>query len=165
MLKAVAALLVAGHRDGVRRGTGDLGPAGPVLARRRDHRLLRRLDGATYGARRTSPLTGLSGLAVDRDGSLLALSDRSVLFTLDPRSREPRAATPLADGAGEALDAEALAVDADGTRLVTSEATPAGLRFDTAAGRSAASTRMPARTSQPRRSRRRPIRCSTTSRG
>jgi hypothetical protein len=89
------------------------------------------LDGATYGARRTYPLTGLSGLAVDRDGSLLALSDRSVLFTLDPRSREPRAATPLADGAGEALDAEALAVDADGTRLVASEAPPAILRFDT----------------------------------
>jgi len=89
------------------------------------------LDGATYGARRTYPLAGLSGLAVDRDGALLALSDRSVLFTLDPRSREPRAATPLADGAGEALDAEALAVDADGTRLVTSEAPPTVLRFDT----------------------------------
>ncbi|MEJ2860339.1 esterase-like activity of phytase family protein [Actinomycetospora flava] len=88
------------------------------------------LDGREYGARRTWPVAGLSGLAVDRDGTLLALSDRSVLFTLDPRTREPTGAFPLADGAGDALDAEGLAVDAGGTRLVTSETEPAVYRFD-----------------------------------
>ncbi|MFC5141274.1 esterase-like activity of phytase family protein [Actinomycetospora rhizophila] len=90
------------------------------------------LDGREYGARRTWPVAGLSGLGVDRDGTLLALSDRSVLFTLDPRSREPTGATPLADERGAALDAEGLAVDADGTRLVTSENEPSVRRYDTA---------------------------------
>ncbi|MEJ2890484.1 esterase-like activity of phytase family protein [Actinomycetospora aeridis] len=92
------------------------------------------LDGAEYGARRTWPVTGLSGLAVDRDGSLLALSDRSVLFTLDPRTRRPTNAVPLVDETGASLDAEGLAVDADGTRLVTSEAEPSVRRYD-ASGR------------------------------
>ena len=132
MLKVVAALLVALATATACAGAPEVQvapqPCSPAVA---ITGFSDALDGATYGARRTYPLTGLSGLAVDRDGALLALSDRSVLFALDPRSREPRAATPLADGAGEALDAEALAVDADGTRLVASEAPPAVLRFDT----------------------------------
>jgi hypothetical protein len=90
------------------------------------------LDGAEYGARRTWPTAGLSGLAVDRDGRLLALSDRSVLFTLDPGSRRPVDASPLVDEKGASLDAEGLAVDADGTRLVSSETEPSVRRFDTA---------------------------------
>ncbi|GAA4931890.1 hypothetical protein EV188_1011044 [Actinomycetospora succinea] len=90
------------------------------------------LDGREYGARRTWPVAGLSGLAVDRDGALLALSDRSVLFTLDPRTREPTSATPLVDGTGASLDAEGIAVEGDGTRLVTSESDVAVLRFDRA---------------------------------
>lgn len=92
------------------------------------------LDGREYGARRTWPVSGLSGLAVDRDGALLALADRSVIFTLDPRTREPTDVTPLADETGAPLDAEGLAVDADGTRLVASEGAPAVRRFD-ASGR------------------------------
>jgi len=92
------------------------------------------LDGAGIGARRVRPTTGLSGLAVDRDGTLLALSDRSVLFTLDPASRKPTGAVDLVDEAGRPLDAEALAVDADGSRLVTSETGPSVLRFDPADG-------------------------------
>ncbi|WP_433787371.1 esterase-like activity of phytase family protein [Actinomycetospora sp. CA-101289] len=87
------------------------------------------LDGAGIGARRVRPTAGLSGLAVDRDGTLLALSDRSVLFGLDPRTREPTAAVDLADEAGDPLDAEALAVDGDGTRLVASGTEPAVRRF------------------------------------
>lgn len=90
------------------------------------------LDGRASGARRTWPLAGLSGLAVDRDGTLLALSDRSVLFTLDPRTREPTGARPLDDGSGASLDAEGLAVDGDGTRLVASESDSSVRRFDTA---------------------------------
>ena len=88
------------------------------------------LDGREYGARRVWPVTGLSGLAVDRDGALLALGDRSVLFTLDPRARHPLGATPLADEDGRPLDAEGLAVDVAGTRLVTSETEPSVRRFD-----------------------------------
>jgi hypothetical protein len=88
------------------------------------------LDGREYGARRVYPVNGLSALAVDRDGTLLALSDRSVLFTLDPRTREPTGATPLATEDGSALDAEGLAVDADGTRLVSSETEPSVRRYD-----------------------------------
>ncbi|MDD7964174.1 esterase-like activity of phytase family protein [Actinomycetospora lemnae] len=88
------------------------------------------LDGREYGARRTWSVAGLSGLGVDRDGALLALGDRSVLFTLDPRTREPTGVTPLADEDGAALDTEGLAVDADGTRLVATERAPAVHRYD-----------------------------------
>jgi hypothetical protein len=88
------------------------------------------LDGREYGARRVHPVNGLSALAVDRDGTLLALSDRSVLFTLDPRTRQPTGAFPLADEQGDALDSEGLAVDADGTRLVSSETEPSVRRYD-----------------------------------
>jgi hypothetical protein len=88
------------------------------------------LDGREYGARRVYPVTGLSGLAVDTDGALLAVSDRSVLFTLDPVSRAPLGATRLADAAGDPLEAEGLAVGADGSRLVTSEVEPSVRRYD-----------------------------------
>ncbi|WP_328839057.1 esterase-like activity of phytase family protein [Streptomyces europaeiscabiei] len=72
----------------------------------------------------------LSGLAVDRDGSLLAVSDRSSLFTLDGRTLRPRGVVPLATQTGAALDSEGLAVDRDGTRLVTSETEPSVRRYD-----------------------------------
>ncbi|GAA4798034.1 esterase-like activity of phytase family protein [Actinomycetospora chlora] len=88
------------------------------------------LDGREYGARRVYALEGLSALAVDRDGTLLALSDRSVLFTLDPRTRQPTGAWPLATEDGSALDSEGLAVDVDGTRLVSSETEPSVRRYD-----------------------------------
>ncbi|WP_062648247.1 esterase-like activity of phytase family protein [Streptomyces maremycinicus] len=65
-----------------------------------------------------------SALAVDRDGSLAALSDRSSLFGLDARTLAPRSVVPLADEKGAALDSEGLAVDRDGTRLITSETEP-----------------------------------------
>ncbi|MFF9036666.1 esterase-like activity of phytase family protein [Streptomyces sp. NPDC014892] len=72
----------------------------------------------------------LSGLAVDRDGSLLAVSDRSALFTLDRRTLAPKGVLPLATETGAALDSEALAVDRDGTRLITSETEPTVRRYD-----------------------------------
>jgi hypothetical protein len=62
---------------------------------------------------------------VDRDGSLAAVSDRSALFLLDRDTLRPRAVVPLADEQGRALDAEGLAVDRDGTYLVSSETEPA----------------------------------------
>ncbi|MFI9149824.1 esterase-like activity of phytase family protein [Streptomyces sp. NPDC053367] len=67
----------------------------------------------------------LSALAVDRDGSLAAVSDRSALFSLDRETLAPRAVVPLADEQGRALDSEGLAVDRDGTYLVSSETEPA----------------------------------------
>ncbi|WP_190013559.1 esterase-like activity of phytase family protein [Streptomyces lucensis] len=70
-----------------------------------------------------------SALAVDRDGSLAALSDRSSLFSLDARTLRPEAAVHLADEKGGDLDSEGLAVDRDGTRLVSSETEPSVRRY------------------------------------
>ncbi|MGW0609586.1 esterase-like activity of phytase family protein [Streptomyces sp. NPDC002788] len=70
-----------------------------------------------------------SALAVDRDGSLAALSDRSSLFRLDARTLKPRSVLPLADESGTALDSEGLAVSRDGTYLVTSETEPSVRRY------------------------------------
>ncbi|MGW1673663.1 esterase-like activity of phytase family protein [Streptomyces sp. NPDC002324] len=87
------------------------------------------LDKTTYDG---TFVGNLSGLAVDHDGSLLAVSDRSSLFALDRRTLRPRSVVPLASEAGAALDSEALAVDRDGTRLVTSETEPSVRRYDRA---------------------------------
>ncbi|WFB09412.1 esterase-like activity of phytase family protein [Streptomyces sp. LX-29] len=74
----------------------------------------------------------LSALAVDRDGTLAALSDRSVLFGLTLRDGVPRTtgAVRLADEQGAALDAEGLAVERSGARLVAAEGEPAVRRYD-----------------------------------
>ncbi|MDL5201696.1 esterase-like activity of phytase family protein [Streptomyces sp. ALI-76-A] len=71
----------------------------------------------------------LSALAVDEDGSLAALSDRSSLFGLDARTLQPRRVVPFADENGAALDSEGLVVDRDGTRLITSESEPSIRRY------------------------------------
>lgn len=70
-----------------------------------------------------------SGLATQPDGGILALSDRSVLFTLDGRTHRPVAAVPLADENGKPLDSEAIARDRDGTLLITSETEPSVRRY------------------------------------
>ncbi|MEU5767420.1 esterase-like activity of phytase family protein [Streptomyces asoensis] len=62
-------------------------------------------------------------------GSLVALSDRSALFGLDAKTLAPRTVVPLADENGAALDSEGLAVDRDGTRLITSETEPSVRRY------------------------------------
>ncbi|MFH8606169.1 esterase-like activity of phytase family protein [Streptomyces sp. NPDC018029] len=74
---------------------------------------------------------GLSALAVERDGSVSAVSDRSALFRLDVRGKQPQATArmPLADEAGAALDSEGLAVERDGSRLVADERGPAVLSY------------------------------------
>jgi hypothetical protein len=84
------------------------------------------LDKTTYDG---TFVGNLSALAVDRDGSLAALSDRSSLFDLDARTLAPESAVPLADESGAALDSEGLAIDRDGTRLVTSETEPSIRRY------------------------------------
>ncbi|MTD53926.1 esterase-like activity of phytase family protein [Amycolatopsis pithecellobii] len=71
----------------------------------------------------------LSALAVQPDGDLAALSDRSALFTLDGRTQRPKRVVPLADENGQPLDSEGLVIDRDGTRLVTSEVEPSIRRY------------------------------------
>ncbi|WP_432153970.1 esterase-like activity of phytase family protein [Streptomyces tricolor] len=79
------------------------------------------LDKTTYDG---TFVGNLSALAVDRDGSLAALSDRSALFRLDARTLRPTAVVRLTDEQGADLDAEGLAALGDGTRLVSSETEP-----------------------------------------
>ncbi|MFI8187360.1 esterase-like activity of phytase family protein [Streptomyces sp. NPDC085946] len=80
------------------------------------------LDKTTYEG---TFVGNLSALAVRRDGSLAALSDRSALFRLDGRTLAPRGVVPLADEGGAALDSEGLVADRDGTYLISSETEPA----------------------------------------
>ncbi|GGZ17584.1 esterase-like activity of phytase family protein [Streptomyces poonensis] len=80
------------------------------------------LDKTTYDG---TYVGNFSGLAVDRDGSLVAVSDRSALFTLDRQTLRPTGVVPLADGGGAALDSEGLVVDRDGARLISDETKPA----------------------------------------
>ncbi|QCD56051.1 esterase-like activity of phytase family protein [Streptomyces hawaiiensis] len=84
------------------------------------------LDKTTY---EDTFVGNFSALAVIRDGSLAALSDRSSLFRLDARTLKPRSVIPLADESGAALDSEGLVVDGDGTYLVTSETEPSVRRY------------------------------------
>jgi len=70
-----------------------------------------------------------SALALDRDGSIAALEDRSSLFDLDAKTLRPRSVVPLADENGAALDSEGLAIERDGTRLITSETEPSVRRY------------------------------------
>lgn len=70
-----------------------------------------------------------SALAFDTDGDLLALGDRSSLFTLDPRTKQPTGVVPLADENGRPLDSEGIVVDGDDTRWITSEVEPSVRRY------------------------------------
>ncbi|MEU3519870.1 esterase-like activity of phytase family protein [Streptomyces sp. NPDC006654] len=79
------------------------------------------LDGAPVGE--------LSGLALESPGRLLAVADESSLYTLDAHTRKPLSVQPLADGAGQPLDSEAVVVDRDGTRLIADETVPSVVRF------------------------------------
>ncbi|MEU0188817.1 esterase-like activity of phytase family protein [Streptomyces afghaniensis] len=81
------------------------------------------LDKTTY---RNTYVGNFSALAVDGDGSLAALSDRSSLFRLDARTLKPRSVTPLADENGTALDSEGLVADLPHSRLRSSGGTPIG---------------------------------------
>lgn len=84
------------------------------------------LDKTTYEG---TFVGNLSALAVVRDGSLAALSDRSALFGLNGRTLAPKQVVPLADESGAALDSEGLVIDRDGTRLISSETEPSVRRF------------------------------------
>ncbi|MCC3771690.1 esterase-like activity of phytase family protein [Streptomyces sp. UNOC14_S4] len=96
-----------------------------------------RIDGFSDGLDKTTFqgafVGNLSALAVDRDGTVAALSDRSQLFSLDVRkgpAAKPVRVVQLADEKGAELDSEALVADRDGTRLITSETEPSIRRYD-----------------------------------
>ncbi|GAA0317845.1 esterase-like activity of phytase family protein [Kineococcus aurantiacus] len=99
-----------------------------------------RLDETTSGGQ---PVAGLSALGRTSDGSLLALSDRSQLFTLDGTTREPVGVVALRDEQGGELDSEGLVVDRDGTLWVSSEVGPA-IRHHARDGRVLGSLEVPA---------------------
>jgi hypothetical protein len=84
------------------------------------------LDKTSFGG---TFVGNLSSLDVDTDGSILALSDRSALFSLDPHTYRPTGVVALADENGRPLDSEGLAVDRDGTRLISSEVEPSVRRY------------------------------------
>ncbi|MFF4542879.1 esterase-like activity of phytase family protein [Streptomyces sp. NPDC001435] len=84
------------------------------------------LDKTTYNG---TFVGNFSALAMDRDGSLAALEDRSSLFDLDPKTLQPASAVHLADEKGADLDSEGLVIDRDGTRLITSETEPSVRRY------------------------------------
>ncbi|SED60534.1 hypothetical protein SAMN05216489_03900 [Streptomyces sp. 3213] len=84
------------------------------------------LDKTTYDG---TFVGNFSALAVDKDGSLAALEDRSSLFDLDAKTLQPKRVVPLADENGAALDSEGLVIDRDGTRLITSETEPSIRRY------------------------------------
>ncbi|MGI5196764.1 esterase-like activity of phytase family protein [Streptomyces sp. CA-288835] len=86
------------------------------------------LDGVFVG--------NMSALAVDRGGRITAVSDESYLYSLKVRekgralSAEAVAVAPLTDVNGAAPDSEGLAVDRDGSRLISSETEPSVTRYD-----------------------------------
>ncbi|WP_405948155.1 esterase-like activity of phytase family protein [Streptomyces prunicolor] len=84
------------------------------------------LDKTTYDG---TFVGNFSALAVDKDGSIAALEDRSSLFNLNAKTLQPKRVVPLADENGAALDSEGLAIDRDGTRLITSETEPSIRRY------------------------------------
>ncbi|WP_409471989.1 esterase-like activity of phytase family protein [Streptomyces sp. HC307] len=81
------------------------------------------LDKTTYEG---TFVGNFSALAVDRNGDLAALSDRSSLFALNGRTLQPEGVVQLADESGAALDAEGLVVDLPHSRLRSSGGTPIG---------------------------------------
>ncbi|MFD4555731.1 esterase-like activity of phytase family protein [Streptomyces sp. NPDC058469] len=84
------------------------------------------LDKTTYDG---TFVGNFSALAVDKDGSIAALEDRSSLFDLNAKTLQPKRAVHLADENGADLDSEGLAIDRDGTRLITSETEPSIRRY------------------------------------
>ncbi|MFJ9374162.1 esterase-like activity of phytase family protein [Streptomyces sp. NPDC101455] len=89
-------------------------------------RLSDALDKTTYDG---TFVGNFSALAVDKDGSIAALEDRSSLFDLNAKTLQPKRAVHLADENGADLDSEGLAIDRDGTRLITSETEPSIRRY------------------------------------
>lgn len=119
-LAAATCLTAAGPATATPRASHACSPAVSV------DRFSDALDKTTYEG---TFVGNFSALAVDTDGSIAALEDRSSLFDLDARTLAPKRVVPLADENGAALDSEGLVVDRDGTRLITSETEPSIRRY------------------------------------
>ncbi|MEV0839845.1 esterase-like activity of phytase family protein [Actinocatenispora sera] len=124
-LGTVAAAVPAAAHPGP--GRHDAGACSPFVSLRG---FSDALDKRKFGDAQVGELSGLQ-----YDGShLLAVSDTSALWTLTrPTSglaTRPVGYQPLADEHGNAIDSEAIAVDRDGTRLITSEVEPSVRRYD-----------------------------------
>nr|WSY54740.1 esterase-like activity of phytase family protein [Streptomyces sp. NBC_00886] len=120
-LAAATCLTAAGPANASNSRTGNVCSSSVSIGRFSDA-----LDKTTYD---DTFVGNFSALAVDRDGSLAALEDRSSLFDLDAQTLQPKRVVPLADENGAALDSEGLAIDGDGTRLITSETEPSIRRY------------------------------------
>ncbi|GHJ41637.1 esterase-like activity of phytase family protein [Streptomyces sp. TS71-3] len=131
-LTTVAALATTGGAQAHGGGPAHP-PAGPASAGRCSAAV--GIDGFSDALDETSFggtfVGNLSALAVDAHGTLDALSDRSALFTLSGHGLDlkPENVAPLADEKGQPLDSEAIVVDRDGTRLISSEAEPSIRRY------------------------------------
>ncbi|WP_367322913.1 esterase-like activity of phytase family protein [Streptomyces sp. HUAS ZL42] len=121
-LAALTCLSAAGQADAT---TGENHACSPSVS---IDRFSDALDKTTY---RGTFVGNFSALAVDRDGSLAALSDRSALFGLDAQTLAPRSVVALADEKGAALDSEGLVVELPHSRLRSSGGTPIGTRLIT----------------------------------
>ncbi|WP_433798886.1 esterase-like activity of phytase family protein [Actinomycetospora sp. CA-084318] len=84
------------------------------------------LEGQTFQGQTVG---NLSALAARPDGTVYALSDRTVLFTLDATATRPLSAVVLADPAGKPLDSESLVIDRDSSLLIGDETGPQVLRY------------------------------------
>ena len=125
-LAAATCLTAAGPATSVSTGTTNSRTSNACSSSVSIDRFSDVLDKTTYDG---TFVGNFSALALDRDGSLAALEDRSSLFDLNARTLQPKRVVHLADENGADLDSEGLVVDRDGTRLITSETEPSIRRY------------------------------------
>ncbi|MGW3311228.1 esterase-like activity of phytase family protein [Streptomyces sp. NPDC001073] len=125
-LAAATCLTAAGPATAVSTGTTNFRTSNACSSSVSIDRFSDALDKTTYDG---TFVGNFSALALDRDGSLAALEDRSSLFDLNAKTLQPKRVVHLADENGADLDSEGLVVDLDGTRLITSETEPSIRRY------------------------------------
>ncbi|MFJ3418474.1 esterase-like activity of phytase family protein [Streptomyces sp. NPDC086082] len=125
-LAAATCLTAAGPATAVSTGTTNSRTSNACSSSVSIDRFSDALDKTTYDG---TFVGNFSALALDRDGSLAALEDRSSLFDLNAKTLQPKRVVHLADENGADLDSEGLVVDRDGTRLITSETEPSIRRY------------------------------------
>ncbi|MFJ2890947.1 esterase-like activity of phytase family protein [Streptomyces sp. NPDC087305] len=125
-LAAATCLTAAGPATAVSTGTTNSRTSNACSSSVSIDRFSDALDKTTYDG---TFVGNFSALALDRDGSLAALEDRSSLFDLNARTLQPKRVVHLADENGADLDSEGLVIDRDGTRLITSETEPSIRRY------------------------------------
>ncbi|MFD4877639.1 esterase-like activity of phytase family protein [Streptomyces sp. NPDC058420] len=125
-LAAATCLTAAGPATAVSTGTTNSRTTHACSSSVSIDRFSDALDKTTYDG---TFVGNFSALALDRDGSLAALEDRSSLFDLNARTLQPKRVVHLADENGADLDSEGLVIDRDGTRLITSETEPSIRRY------------------------------------